>query len=136
MEEVIELYEQAPVRADDRVLIHGDVGLHNLALDAESGCVSGIFDYDNAAWADRDSRYLLFDVGRDGREDTLDAALAIYEPAVGRFVDCNRIRLYNAACAINFLAFRAGPVAEQKPCGRTLAEDIRWVRAALSKLAP
>ncbi|SRR5579871_135590 len=37
MEEVIELYEQAPVRADDRVLIHGDVGLHNLALDAESG---------------------------------------------------------------------------------------------------
>jgi hypothetical protein len=78
-------------------------------------------------------QYLLFDVGR---EDMLDAVLGIYEPAVGRSVERNRIRLYNAACAISFLAFRAGTAAEEKPCGRTLAEDILWVRAALSKLAP
>jgi Phosphotransferase enzyme family len=60
MEEVIELYEAVPVRADDRVLIHGDVGLHNLALDAESDCVNGIFDYDCAAWADRYPRLPVF----------------------------------------------------------------------------
>jgi hypothetical protein len=66
----------------------------------------------------------------------LDAALGIYEPAAGRSVDRNRIRLYNAACAICFLAFRAGTAAQEKPCGRTLDEDIRWVRAAVSKLAP
>jgi len=108
--------------------------LHNLALDPESDAVNGIFDYDGAAWADRhhDFRYLLFDVAR---EDMLDAALEVYEPALGRSIDRKRVRLYNAACAISFLAFRAGVPAEEKPCGRTLAEDVRWVRTALSKLA-
>ena len=52
-----------------------------------------------------------------------------------RSLDRNRIRLYNAACAIGFLAFRAGVPPEQKSCGRTLAEDMRWVRLALAKLA-
>jgi hypothetical protein len=138
MEEVIDLYEAVPVCADDRVLIHGDVGFHNLALDAQSDTVNGIFDYDSAAWADRhhDFRYLLFDVGREDAEDMLEAALSVYEPAAGRSVDRNRVRLYNAACAISFLSFRAGTPAEERSCGRTLAEDIRWVRAALSKLAP
>jgi Phosphotransferase enzyme family len=133
MEEVIERYEAVPIRADDRVLIHGDVGLHNLALDAESDTVNGIFDYDSAAWTDRhhDFRYLLFDVGR---EDMLEAALGVYEPATGRPIDRNRVRLYNAACAISFLAFRVGTPAEEKSCGRTLAEDVRWVRTALAKL--
>jgi hypothetical protein len=138
MEEVIELYEAVPVGVDDRVLIHGDVGFHNLALDPQSDTVNGIFDYDSAAWADRHHgfRYLLFDVGREDEEDMLEAALSVYEPAVGRAVDRNRVRLYNAACAISFLSFRAGTPAEERSCGRTLAEDIRWVRAALAKLAP
>ena len=96
--------------------------------------VNGIFDYDGAAWADRhhDFRYLLFDVSR---EDMLDAALAVYEPATGRKLDRGRIRLYHAACAISYLAFRSGTRPEQKSCGRTLAEDLRWVRIALSKIA-
>ena len=76
---------------------------------------------------------MLFDVGR---EDLLDAALGVYEPAVGRSIDCGRIRLYNAACAISYLALRAGIPAEEKPCGRTLAEDVLWVRTALLKLKP
>jgi hypothetical protein len=134
MEEVIECCEAVVVCANDRALVHGDVGLHNLAVDPESDAVNGIFDYDGAAWADRhhDFRYLLFDVER---EDMLDAALEIYEPAVGRAVDRDRIRLYNAACAVSFLAFRAGIPPEQKSAGRTLAEDVRWVRAAVAKLA-
>jgi hypothetical protein len=133
MEEVIERYEAVSIHADDRVLIHGDVGLHNLAFDPESDAVNGVFDYDSAAWTDRhhDFRYLLFDVGR---EDMLDAALGVYEPATGRSIDRNRVRLYNAACAISFLAFRAGTPAEEKSCGRTLDEDVRWVRTALAKL--
>jgi len=95
--------------------------------------VNGIFDYDGAAWADRhhDFRYLLFDVSR---EDMLDAALAVYEPATGRKLDRGRIRLYNVACAISYLALRSGTRPEQKSCGRTLAEDLRWVRTALSKI--
>jgi len=133
MVEVIERYEAAPVDAHDRVLIHGDVGLHNLALDPVSDTVNGIFDYDSAAWADRhpDFRYLVFDVGR---EDMLDAALEVYEAAANRAINRERIRLYNAACGISYLAFRAGTPPGQKSRGRTLAEDVSWVRTALSKL--
>jgi hypothetical protein len=131
--DVIEEYEGMAVDAADRALVHGDLGLHNLALD-QADAVNGVFDYDGAAWADRhhDFRYLLFDVGR---EDMLDAALRIYEPAVERSLDRNRIRLYNAACAIGYLAFRAGVLPEQKSCGRTLVEDLQWARTALAKLA-
>jgi len=109
------------------------VWLHNLAFDPETDTVNGIFDYDGAVWADRhhDFRYLLFDVGR---EDMLDAALGVYEPATGRTIDRERIRLYNAACAIGYLAFRSGTPPEQKSCGRTLAEDLCWVQTALSRL--
>jgi hypothetical protein len=64
----------------------------------------------------------------------LDAALAVYEPALGCSLDHGRIRLYNTACAIGFLAFRAGVPPEQKWCGRTLSEDLQWVRTALARL--
>ncbi len=133
MERVIERYKAVSVAAEDHVLVHGDLGLHNLAIDPKTDLVNGIFDYDSAAWADRhhDFRYLVFDVGR---EDMLDAALAVYEPVVERSIDRNRVWLYNAACAISFLALRLGTPPEQKSCGRTLAEDLRWVRAALTKL--
>jgi hypothetical protein len=132
---VIDRYEAVRVDASDRVLVHGDVGFYNLALDPETDAVNGIFDYDSAAWADRhhDFRYLLFDIER---EDMLTAALEVYEPAVGRFLDRTQIRLYNAACAICYLAFRAGVPPEQGSCGRTLAEDLGWVRSALAKLIP
>jgi Phosphotransferase enzyme family len=131
--EVIDRYEGIEVHAADRVLVHSDLGLHNLALDPQTDAVNGVFDYDSAAWADRhhDFRYLLFDVGRG---DMLDAALEIYEPTVGRGLDRNRIRLYNADCAIGYLACRDGVPPEEKSCGRTLAEDVRWVRAALTRL--
>jgi aminoglycoside phosphotransferase (APT) family kinase protein len=130
---VIDRYEAVRVDARDRALVHGDVGLHNLAVDPQTDAVNGLFDYDSAAWADRhhDFRYLLFDVDR---EDMLDAALEVYEPAAGRDLDRARIRLYNAACAISYLAFRSGIPPDQKSCGRTLAEDLQWVRTALAKL--
>lgn len=134
MEHVIERYEAVRVSAKDRALVHGDVGLHNLALDPDTDAVNGIFDYDSAAWADRhhDFRYLLFDVDR---EDMLASALEVYEPAVGRQVDRDRVRLYNAVSAISYLAFRLGIPPDQRSCGRTFAEDLQWVRAALSKVA-
>ena len=134
IKDTIERYEAVAVDASDRVLVHGDVGLHNLALDPETDSVNGIFDYDGAAWADRhhDFRYLILDVGR---EDMLDAAAAVYNPAIGRKLDRDRIRLYNAACAITFLAFRSGIPPDRRSCGRTLAEDLLWVRTALSRIA-
>ena len=133
MEQVIERYEVVPVGPADRALIHGDVGLHNLALNPETDAVNGIFDYDSAAWADRhhDFRYLLFDAEP---EDMLDSALEVYEPATGLQINRDRVRLYNAACAISYLAFRIGTPPDQRSCGRTLSEDLRWARIALSKI--
>jgi len=50
--DVIEEYEGMAVDSADRALVHGDLGLHNLALD-QADAVNGVFDYDGAAWADR-----------------------------------------------------------------------------------
>ena len=112
------------------VLVHGDLGLHNIAVDPETAEVQGVFGYDGAAWADRhhDFRYLIFDTRGD---DMLEAALEVYEPALGVRLDRARIRRLNAACAISFLAFRCGTPPEARSCGRTLAEDLDWVRHAL-----
>lgn len=133
MEQVIERYEAVPISEKARALVHGDLGLHNLTFDPRTDTVNGIFDYDSAAWADRhhDFRYLLFDVDR---EDMLDSALEVYEPSTGQQINYDRVRLYNAACAISYLAFRIGTPPDQRSCGRTLAEDLRWVRTALAKV--
>jgi hypothetical protein len=130
IERLLPLYEEVEVEPADRVLVHADLGLHNIAVDPATHEVRGVFDYGGAAWADRhhDFRYLVFD--RPG-EDMLEAALAVYEPAVGRKLNRQRIRLYNAVCAACFLAFRRGIPADEKWCGRTLAEDVAWVRGAL-----
>jgi hypothetical protein len=133
MHHVIGRYETTASSSKDRVLVHGDVGLHNLAFDPVTNTVNGIFDYDGAAWADRhhDFQYLLFDVDR---EDMLDSALEVYEPATDQRIDRGRVRLYNATCAISYLAFRSGVPPDQRSCGRTLAEDLQWVHTALSKI--
>lgn len=133
LDRVFQAYEAVAVHADDRVLVHGDLGLHNIAVDPVTAEVRGVFDYDGAAWTDRhhDFRYLIF---HSTHEAALDAAVAVYEPALGRRLDRDRIQLYNAACAIGFLAYRDGVPAHQKSCGRTLADDLSWAQSALARL--
>ena len=128
----LDRYDAQPIEAADRVLVHGDLGLHNLAVDPVTDVVRGVFDYEGAAWTDRhhDFRYLVLAIPG---EPVLEAALAVYEPEVGRTLDRSRILLYNAVCAASFLASRRGVPAEQKWCGRTLAEDLGWVRNALDR---
>ena len=117
----------------DSVLVHGDLGLHNIAFDPETSKVEGVFDYETAAWADRhyDFRYLIFDRQED---DLLNSALEVYEGDLGIQLDRQRIRRLNAACAVGFLAHRRGTPPEAHSCGRTLAEDVGWVRHALARL--
>ena len=124
-ESVLDIYDDVAVGEADCVLVHADVGFHNLAIDAESFTVNGIYDYEGAAWADRhhDFRYLVFDLDR---YELLEAASSVYEPVVGLPIRRERVVLYNAACAITFLAYRFGIGPEQRWCGRTLAEDLRW----------
>jgi aminoglycoside phosphotransferase (APT) family kinase protein len=127
--ETLDLYEQVAVGEADRVLAHTDVGLHNLALDPETLAVRGIFDFSDAAWADRhyDFRYLL----DFGRPELLAAARAAYEPAVGVSLSYSRIVLYNAVSAFSYLAHRLGTPPDERPAGRTLAEDVDWRRRVL-----
>lgn len=126
-------YDAVAVAVEDHVLVHGDLGLHNIAVDPETIELHGVFDYDQACWADRhyDFRYLIFHHEHD---EALEAALAVYEAALSRTLSRPRIRLYNAACAIGFLAFRRGVPADERWCGRTLTEDLAWVRGALARL--
>lgn len=128
----IDTYERATATVTDRVLTHGDLGLHNLAL-APDGSVAGIFDYDDAAFADRhaDFRYLVF----DSLDDTLlQSAIAAYRTAGGTAIDPARVGLFNAASAIGFLADRRGSAPDERPAGRTLEADLTWTRLALSRL--
>jgi hypothetical protein len=129
---VLESYETIAVDPTDRVLVHADLGLHNVVM--RNDFVAGVFDYDGAAWADRhhDFRYLVL---HNEGEPVLEAALAVYEPMVGQRLNRERIFLYNAVCAIGFLASRRGVPADERWCGRTLAEDLGWVRGAPKRLA-
>ncbi len=129
---VMQKYETLPIGEEERVLVHSDLGFHNMGISLETVTVHGVFDYEGAAWADRhhDFRYLVFDLDRD---ELLEAALAVYEPAVGHGIDRGRVFLYNAACAITFLAYRIGTAPEERSCGRTLAEDLRWSKYAIAK---
>lgn len=129
----IDTYERAATTVTDRVLTHGDLGLHNVAL-APDGAVAGIFDYDDAALADRhtDFRYLLFDNLDDAM---LEAAIAAYRASGGPAIDPTRVALFNAASAIGFLADRRGSGPDERPAGRTLEADLAWTRLALSRLS-
>jgi aminoglycoside phosphotransferase (APT) family kinase protein len=131
-ERALALYEEVPVSGADRALVHADLGLHNLGIDGDYAEVHGVFDYDDAAWADRhhDFRYLVFDFPGD---QMLDAARTVYEPAIGVTIQPERVHLYNAACALGFLAQRVGKAPDECSCGRTLSEDLRWSRHALER---
>lgn len=129
---VMEAYEGVSVDEADRVLVHADLGLHNLGIDPQTFVLLGIYDYEGAAWAERhhDFQYLVFS---HDRYEVLDAASSVYEEKTGQRVRRDRVFLYNAACAISFLAFRRGVAPEVRWCGRTLAEDVEWSRDAIGK---
>jgi aminoglycoside phosphotransferase (APT) family kinase protein len=130
IDETLTLYEGLAVDEVDRVLAHTDVGLHNLALEPETLAVRGIFDYNDAAWADRHYDFCyLFDLDRP---ELLAAARAVYEAAVGVSLSHRRIVLYNAVSAFSYLAYRLGTSPDERPCGRTLAEDLDWSRRMLA----
>jgi len=124
-------HEAAELEITDRVLAHTDFGFHNMVVTPD-GVVAGVFDYDEASMTDRhyDFRYLLLDVPD---ETLLVSAIEAYEAAGGQSIELSRIHLLNAASAVAFLAFRGDAGPEEKPAGRTLAEDLRWTRLALAR---
>jgi Ser/Thr protein kinase RdoA (MazF antagonist) len=117
----------------DRVLVHTDLGLHNISIDADSLAVHGIFDWETACWSDRhfDFRHLL--LGEDSNP-LFDAAVAVYEEHTGVPISRARAFLHNAALAVTYLAFRHGIAPEERWCGRTFEEDLHWTRTAIARV--
>lgn len=132
--EALAIFDAFEAPSSDRVLVHTDVGLHNLALDRETWAIHGIFDFDGAAIADRhwDLRHLCWP---HDELATLHHAVEAYGDASGVALDRDRVLLYNAATAFTYLAFRRGVAPEARWCGRTLAEDLAWTRWALGNVA-
>ena len=129
---LLDLYDDWSAGSQDRVLIHGDFGFHNVAIEPVTGQIVGVFDYDGAAWADRhlDFRYLTFGAVQDS---LLDETILAYCGATGVALDRNRVLLSNAAAAVSHLADRAGFGEDEVIGGRTLAGDLRWTRWALDR---
>jgi len=123
--EVLARYGALSVAAADHALVHTDLGFHNLAFGEDGVSVAGVFDYDGAAWGDRhhDFRILVYDFDHPG---LLRAAMEAYERATGILLSRGRILLYNAVVAFGYLADRVGARPDERPCGRTLDEDLRW----------
>jgi aminoglycoside phosphotransferase len=117
----------------DPVLVHADVGLHNIAVDPVSHRVVGLFDYGGAAFGDRhhDFAYMVFSTAK---APMFEGARVAYESATGVKIDPERVQLLNAVAAIGFLAFRHGHLPSEAWCGRTLAQDLAWTNDALERV--
>ena len=122
---------RSTIRDDRPVLVHADLGLHNIVVHPESLRVAGVFDYEGAVFGDRhlDFAYLVF---QRHEEPMLEGAISTYEPATGMKIDRDRVHLLNAVAAIGFLGFRYGHPPEEPWCGRTLEQDLAWTDAALA----
>ena len=124
LDAVLEAY--AALDKEDRgpVLTHGDVGLHNMALDPETGRLLGLFDFEEAALDDRHADlYGLHSYGDAFVEQALDA----YAAAAGVRPSARRAALYHLLGAFEALA---GALATGDP--EWVARRLRWVRGALA----
>jgi aminoglycoside phosphotransferase len=115
----------------DPVLVHCDLGSWNLAADPATGALNGVFDLGDACLADRHSDFKYMQFHRPEEQAMMDAAVSAYEAETGVRLDRERIRFFNAIEAIGFLGSRYGHAADEKWCGRTLAEDKEWTDTAL-----
>lgn len=131
----LEEFEVIRVDDQDRVLCHGDPGLHNLAFDSEDLSINGIFDFEGATFNDPnwDLRYLIFGP-TDFHYELVDIGIQSYQDHSDRLISKQRILLYNAISAITFLAYRKGIENDTSWCGRTYDEDLAWTQLAISKL--
>jgi DNA-binding CsgD family transcriptional regulator/aminoglycoside phosphotransferase (APT) family kinase protein len=129
---VLDYYDRIEIRKC--VLCQGDPTFQNMAFSEELN-INGIFDFYTATACEPewDMRYLWFEDTAQAAE-LRDLGIATYAELSGYQPDRERVLLYNAISAIAYLAFRKGIDANTLWCGRTLAGDLAWTRAALDKL--
>jgi aminoglycoside phosphotransferase (APT) family kinase protein len=118
--------------ATDLVVAHGDFGSHNFVFDPVSHEVTGVFDFENACFADR---HLDLQYWPSYGEPILAMAMAEYEARSGARLSVPRVRLYHAITAMAFLAWRAEePAAHDARSGRNLAQALAWVEQAVDSV--
>ncbi|HTR51821.1 MAG TPA: aminoglycoside phosphotransferase family protein [Kofleriaceae bacterium] len=122
----------AELAPTDSVLVHNDIGTHNLAFDPDSHRVIGIFDFEEAAHGDRhhDAKYLP----SYGPRITA-RVLELYRDRTGIELDVPRIRLLHFATALSFWVWReSDPVAHDTRSSRDRDQALAWIGLALFAL--
>jgi aminoglycoside phosphotransferase (APT) family kinase protein len=113
------------------VLVHGDLGSHNVAFEPETFEVLGVYDFDAIACVDRhwDFKYV-----HSYPTPFRQAVLGAYQGCTGIAPDVPRITLYHALTALSYLAWRVDdPEAHDRLSGRDQAGAYRWVRQAVAR---
>lgn len=124
LDAVLDAYAAIEEKGAGPVLTHGDPWAGNFALDPETGRLVGMFDFEDAALADRhaDFRY-LHSFGDGYAERVLEA----YAAASGVRPSIRRAALYHMLAAFEALS---DAVATGKP--DKVAYRLGWVRDALT----
>jgi aminoglycoside phosphotransferase (APT) family kinase protein len=130
VQEVFARFDALEIGDDEVVLVHGDLGSHNVAFEPETSEVLGVYDFDAIACVDRhwDFKY-LHSYTPSFRQEVLEA----YCRHTGIIPDPQRITLYHALTALAYLAWRVdAPEAHDRLSGRDKAGAYRWVRQAVA----
>lgn len=108
---------------DDPVIALGDIQMHNMGVDAATGALVGVFDFDSAAMAHRleDFKYLP-----SFRVAFTRVALEAYSAAGGPPVDLDSVERFHVFSALEHFTF----VDDASP---RWTEIIEWSRAALDR---
>jgi aminoglycoside phosphotransferase (APT) family kinase protein len=124
LDAVLEGYAALDGEDGERMLTHGDMGLHNIAIDPVAGRLVGMFDFEEAALDDRHADfYGLHSFGDAFTELALDA----YATASGVRPSVRRAALHHLLGAFEALA---GTLATGDP--DWVARRLRWVRGAVA----
>jgi aminoglycoside phosphotransferase (APT) family kinase protein len=128
----LDLYVEILAAPADPVLVHGDIGTHNLAFDPVTRRVTGLFDFEEASCADRhfDFKYLPSYGPR-----VLKLVLDDYRDRTGVAIDVPRMRILHLMTALSFWAWREDdPEAHDRLSSRNRDQALAWVGLALFAL--
>lgn len=116
---LLELYGAYRLRADDVVLVHGDLWGGNMAVDPDTGALKGLFDLDDAGLADRHVDFMYFHSFGDA---FTRRTLAAYSAEAGQSASWEQVAIYPVA------AFAALADIRGKGEGHLLQRRLDWVR--------
>jgi aminoglycoside phosphotransferase (APT) family kinase protein len=116
---VLELYRETEPPSADIVVTHGDVWGGNMAVDLETGALNGLFDFDDAALADRHVDFMYVHSFGD---QFARRALAAYARETGQELSWQRTAVYHAAAAFAALADMRGKGEDY-----LLQRELDWV---------